>query len=398
MDNKEKQVKRHLESMKRSTSLAERKELERRSNERKAGQSKRGPRSRQQWGQADEDLDDFESIRRAPKVRRDELARAVANREDSQVDAPEEGDVDLLGLVLSVAPGRVRVRFERASGTLEEDAVLAEHLARTQRSSVAVGDRVDLEEREDDSLRVRAVLTRGSSLSRPDPQNPHLERVVAANVDHAVIVAAVRNPDLRQRLIDRYLVAVQRGGVRPIVCANKVDLLGDSAARGEVDAILEVYRAIDVPVLFTSSETGEGIAELRELLADSTSVFVGQSGVGKSTLLNALLPELGLVTGRVRTGDGKGRHTTTSSNLLEGEDGARLVDTPGVRSFGLMDVTRATLAGYFPEFAEHAPLCHFRDCSHVHEPNCAVQGAVEQDSLLAQRHQTYLRLFESLTA
>ncbi len=384
--------------MKRSTSLAERKELERRSNERKAGQSKRGSRGRQQWGEGDEDLDDFESIRRAPKVRRDELARAVASRADSQSDGPGEDDVDLPGLVLSVAPGRVRVRFEVDSDTLEEDAVLAEHLARTQRSSVAVGDRVDLEEREDDSLRVRAVLARGSSLSRPDPQNPHLERVVAANVDHAVIVAAVRNPDLRQRLIDRYLVAVQRGGVRPIVCANKADLLGDPASRDEVDAILEVYRAIDVPVLFTSSETGEGIDELRELLVGSTSVFVGQSGVGKSTLLNALQPELGLDIGRVRSGDGKGRHTTTTSSLLEGERGTRLVDTPGVRSFGLMDVTRASLAGYFPEFAEHEPLCHFSDCSHVHEPKCALRTAAEEDRLLAQRYQTYLRLLESLTA
>lgn len=394
MDRKEKQVERYYKAQKHVRSLAERKELGRRSTERKSQQKSSGRRGRGDWTEDEDEADDFEVIRRAPKVRKEELQRAIAANE---VPGEHERDeVELSGLVVSVAQGRVQVRFEGDDGPEEEEAVLSDGLAKTQRTSIAVGDVVDLEVRGDGSLRARAVLTRRSRLSRPDPQNPNLERVVAANVDHAVIVAAVKNPDLRHRLIDRYLIAVENGGVRPIVCANKSDLLSSAEARAAVDELLDVYRDLGVPVLFTSSKSGEGVDELRGLLEGSTVVFVGQSGVGKSSLLNALRPDLELETGRVRSGDGKGRHTTTASTLLDLGDGTRLVDTPGVRSFGLLDVDRSNLGAYFTEFQKFAEECRFRDCTHAHEPDCGVRAASEAGKLSSLRFDTYLRILESL--
>ena len=401
MDRKEKQVERYLKGMKRVRSQAEQKELGRRSNERKAQQRSKG-RGRARSGHAEDWLEDedetvdYETIRRAPKVTKAELARSIAARAEDDVDAVEEAE--LVGLVVSLAPGRARVWIEAEDedGVGEFEAVLSDALAKTQRTSVAVGDELDLEVLADGSLRARGVLERRSRLARPDPQNPHVERVLAANVDVAVIVAAVRNPELRHRLIDRYLIAVQAGGIEPVVCANKADLADEDLRRDELDGRLEPYRALGVPVLYTSGETGEGVDALREELRGKTVVFVGQSGVGKSSLMNALVPELGLETGRVREGDGKGRHTTTSSTLLDVGGGTRLIDTPGVRSFGLVDVTRASLDRYFPELEALRGGCRFRDCSHAHEPACAVRAAAEAGEVSAQRYDTYLRILGSI--
>jgi ribosome biogenesis GTPase len=276
----------------------------------------------------------------------------------------------------------------------EVDVALGCELARTQQTSVAVGDRVELAEW-GDSLRAVAVAPRSSSLARPDPGNAGRERVLAANVDLAVVVLSVVSPPLRPALIDRFLVALEYGGVAPALCVNKADLL-DSEERKRVRTVLDPYRALEIPSLVVSAEQGEGLDELRALLEGRTCVFAGHSGVGKSSLLNALDPGRARATGRVREGDGKGRHTTTASALHELGGGTRVIDTPGIRSFGLWRLDADGLRRSFREFERHAPDCRFRDCTHVHEPGCAVIAASESGAIAPTRYAAYRRLLDEV--
>lgn len=389
MDRKERQVERYLRQIRHQRTRAEEKELEREASARRAARRDRG-RRRHDWIEEADETHERERIPRSPRFHRaagDRRPEIPATAVDGAVEEAGAG-----GLVLSLAPGRARVLIDGR----EHDVDLAGELARAQQSRVAVGDELVLEERGDGSLRARAVLPRRSTLSRPDPAHPTRERVLAANVDRAVVVVAVRRPSFRARLIDRYLVAVRRGGVEAVVCANKIDLVESASERRELDTVLAIHRDLGVPALFTSVATGEGIAELRDEIAGRTVVFVGQSGVGKSSLLNALKPDLGLSVGDVRAGDGKGRHTTTSSTLLELGNGTRVIDTPGIRALGLFDVDRRTLALYFPELAEASADCRFRDCSHRHEPDCEVRDRVDQGVIARQRYEAYLRIHDSL--
>jgi len=244
--------------------------------------------------------------------------------------------------------------------------------------SVAPGDRVAI--RHD---KVVFVAPRRTTLSRSDPGNPNKDRVIAANIDILVIVAAVTDPPFRPALIDRYLVAASRGGIQPILCLTKTDLCGDTSEA-------EVYREARVPLVRCSIKDGTGIEELRGLLAGSLAVFAGHSGVGKSSLLNAVAQEDRARTGAVSDGSGKGRHTTTSSKLHQLPNGARIIDTPGIREFGLGAVTAEELRGAFPEIA--ACGCRFRDCLHKEEPGCGVLAALESGEISRVRYASYLRI------
>jgi ribosome biogenesis GTPase len=219
--------------------------------------------------------------------------------------------------------------------------------------------------------------------------------VIAANIDAVVIVAAVKAPPLHPRLIDRYLIAIERGGAEPIICVNKIDLLAPAEAAAEREK-LRPYEELGIRVLACSAGEGRGIGELLTALAGKLCVFVGHSGVGKSSLLNALKPELGLVTNTLRTGDGKGRHTTTGSHLYELSHGVRVIDTPGIREFGLWKLTLDEARWYFDEFTQLAPQCRFADCSHLHEPACAVRQAVENGRIAAARYESYRRIAATL--
>ena len=252
---------------------------------------------------------------------------------------------------------------------------------------VAIGDRVLFST---ERRRIQEVLPRRTALSRPDPANPRVERVIAANVDVVVNVVSVRSPPLRPGLIDRYLIAIGKSGAEPLVCVNKIDLV-ESAADLEP---LEPYREAGVPLLCCSAATGEGIATLGDALAGRLCVFAGHSGVGKSSLLNALLPDLKLATGAVSEANEKGRHTTTSSSLHQLANGAMVIDTPGIREFGLWAVSREDVRGYYREFDGWE--CAFADCSHVHEPDCGVKRAVEAGEISGERYRGYLRVWESL--
>ncbi|MBD3178030.1 MAG: ribosome small subunit-dependent GTPase A [Armatimonadia bacterium] len=312
-----------------------------------------------------------------------------------QDEAPEWGmeETDEMagpeGLVAAVEQGRCAVQLNDGASVA---AILRSELASEQQSRLAVGDRVILGEAHAGEAVVAKVLPRSTTLSRPDPHHGHIERVIAANVESAVIVVSLIAPPLHPAFIDRVLVAVNRGGSNPIIACNKVDLAEDDDARSRELARLDPYRDIGIPVVACSAHTGEGVDLLLDLIAGQLCVFMGHSGVGKSSLLNALMPDLGLVTNEVRSADGKGRHTTTTSCLYDLRRGARVIDTPGVREFGLGDIGAADLLAAFPEMEPYVPACRFRNCTHVHEPGCAVRGAVEEGLIDGDRYGSFRKL------
>ncbi|HYI95239.1 MAG TPA: ribosome small subunit-dependent GTPase A [Bryobacteraceae bacterium] len=298
---------------------------------------------------------------------RDKRTKFLTSKKAQQSVSPSEtGGAE--GLVIGVGPGVCRLR-----------TVGGDRVCRT-RKGVIVGDRVMADEH-----RVLAVLPRRTVLARNDPRNPRNERALAANVDVVVIVASVTSPPLRLGLIDRYLIATQNGNMLPVVVVNKIDLLEDPRELNE----LKAYEEIGVPVILCSTRDGRGLEELRGLLEGKICVFTGHSGVGKSSLANALLPGLELRTGAVEF---KGRHTTTASTLHELPGGTMVIDTPGIKEFGLFGVEPQDLRHFFPEFEEFATKCNFNNCTHTHEPVCAVRDAN------LPRYKAYLRIYETLLA
>ena len=252
---------------------------------------------------------------------------------------------------------------------------------------IAPGDRVVFAA---DRRKIVRVLPRRTVLSRPDPHNSRIERLIAANIDVVVVVVSVKSPPLRPGLIDRYLIAIERSGAGPLICVNKVDLSSECPD-------VEVYRQIGIPVLRCSATTGEGLEELVNALAGKMCVLAGHSGVGKSSLLNALAPGLGLATSTVSDAHNKGRHTTTAASLHRLANGAVIIDTPGIREFGLWQVTADELGNYFPEIRILASRCNFRDCRHTQEPSCAVKDGVESGEIASHRYAAYLRILECVS-
>jgi ribosome biogenesis GTPase len=278
-------------------------------------------------------------------------------------------------------------------GGEEIDCIVPPEVAVRQKSALAVGDRVRVSD-ESGIWRLQSILPRRTVLARPDPLQKHVQRLIAANVDVVVHVVSVKAPPLRPRLIDRYLIAIQRGGAQPVICVNKIDLLDAEDRELELER-LEPYRDLGVPVIACSVESGEGLDLLRNELTGKMAALVGHSGVGKSSILNALDTRLRLATNTLHK-RGTGRHTTTASTLYDFGGGTYVIDTPGIREFGLWDLDREALRDYFPEFGEAAELCRFTNCTHVHEPDCEVKDRVEREELNEARYETYVRLWEDL--
>lgn len=215
------------------------------------------------------------------------------------------------------------------------------------------------------------------------------EHVLVANVDQVAIVVSLVQPDLKPHLIDRYLAAAQQGALEPVLCLNKADLTDPV----ELQPLVGAYAQLGVPVFLTSAKAGMGIGRLREQLRGRATVFSGQSGVGKSSLLNAVEPGLGLAVKSVSDVNSKGRHTTTYTQLIKLASGGWVVDTPGVRQLQLWDVIPGEVEGYFPEFRPFVPLCGFPDCTHTHESGCAIKSAVAIRQISPRRYHSYLGLF-----
>ncbi|HVK07169.1 MAG TPA: ribosome small subunit-dependent GTPase A [Gemmataceae bacterium] len=291
-------------------------------------------------------------------------------------------------------PGRViRVHglqsvVETADGTLVRCAVrrLLKSLATDERSIVTTGDRVLFRDAGNGEGMIERVEPRHGVLTRASRRREH---VLVANVDQLVIVMSLVEPDLKPHLIDRYLATAQMGDLAPVLCLNKSDLV----EHANLQPLIGAYSQLDVPTLLTSARTGEGVDELRALLKDRATVFSGQSGVGKSSLLNAIQPGLSLRVSTVSEVNQKGRHTTTTAELIRLETGGWVVDTPGVRQLQLWDTIPEEVEGFFPEFRPFVALCPFPDCTHTHEQNCAVKRAVDRRQISVRRYHSYMGMF-----
>ena len=242
---------------------------------------------------------------------------------------------------------------------------------------------------------VNEVLPRRTRLSRAQPHDRRTEHVVVANVDQLLIVCSVREPPLTIGIIDRYIIAGESGGIEPVVCINKIDLAPEPGERSTVayEDVAALYRDLGFRVRPVSARTGAGVEELKGDLKGRTTVLAGHSGVGKSSLVNALQPGLKLKTGPVGW---KGRHVTANASLLKLEFGGYVVDTPGVREFSLWDIKKRDVAEFFPDIWELSADCKMSDCAHVHEPDCAVKGALERGELSPLRYDSYAGILESV--
>ncbi|KGY11057.1 GTPase RsgA [Vibrio tubiashii] len=258
------------------------------------------------------------------------------------------------------------------------------------------GDKViwrpGLESMEGISGVVEAVEPRTSVLTRPDYYDGL--KPVAANVDQMVIVSSVL-PELSLNIIDRYLVASETLSIAPLLVLNKIDLL-EADQLAEYKSWLSEYERIGYKVLFVSKQTGEGIAELEAELKDRINIFVGQSGVGKSSLVNALMPQFNVEEGEISENSGLGQHTTTASRLYHIPTGGDLIDSPGVREFGLWHLEPEEITKAFIEFRPYLGLCKFRDCKHNDDPGCVLRQAVEDGEINQIRFENYHRILESM--
>jgi ribosome biogenesis GTPase len=215
------------------------------------------------------------------------------------------------------------------------------------------------------------------------------EQVLVANVDQVVFVLSLVEPELKPHLIDRYLASAEQGGIRPILCLNKADLIDPR----DYQPLLGLYNQLGVTAFLTSAAGNTGIDRLRQRLRGRETVFSGQSGVGKSSLLNAIQPDLALRVREVSEGTRKGRHTTTAADLIRLDFGGWVVDTPGVRQFQLWDLLPEEIEGFFPEFRPFVPLCVYPDCTHTHEDRCAVKRAAARRQINLSRYTSYLGMF-----
>ncbi len=283
---------------------------------------------------------------------------------------------------------RMRGRLKQTQ--LDTDLVTVGDWVRFEMLPDGTGLIKEVEERERVLARL-APLSGGASRRRRWDRGGYLaerEQVLLANPDQAVFVVSCAEPEPNLRLLDRLLVGAEAQQIPPVVCANKIDLVGPDEARH----LFGIYEQIGYPVVYTSAVTGEGVERLAEQLRDRLSALVGPSGVGKSSLLNAIQPGLGLWVQEVSESTGKGQHTTVVAELFRLDGGGWVADTPGLRALALFDVDPEELDAYFPDIAPLVSGCRFSDCTHTVEPDCAVKAAVDAGRVHQHRYESYVRL------
>ena len=259
---------------------------------------------------------------------------------------------------------------------------------------VAVGDIVQVEDKGGDAPVVGAIEPRRNYIIRRASNLSKEFQIIAANLDQAVLVATLTNPETSTTFIDRFLATAEAYQVPAVLAFNKIDLLNTDEWRGQLDALKALYESIGYPVVTMSAATGEGADALRNQLAGKMSLLSGNSGVGKSSIINLLVPEAHVKVGDVSQTHHKGMHTTTFSELLDLPGGGAIIDTPGVKAFGTIDFERAEVAHYFPEIFRISDNCRFNNCTHTHEPGCAVLEAVERGDIAVSRFTSYLSILD----
>ncbi len=259
---------------------------------------------------------------------------------------------------------------------------------------VAVGDRVQVEDKGGDAPVVGDIEPRRNYIIRRSSNLSKEFQIIAANLDQAVLVATLTNPETSTTFIDRFLATAEAYQVPAVLAFNKIDLLDTEEWRNRLDELKTIYESIGYPVVTLSAATGEGADALRTQLAGKMSLLSGNSGVGKSSIINLLVPDAHVRVGDVSHTHHKGMHTTTFSELLDLPDGGAIIDTPGVKAFGTIDFERAEVAHYFPEIFRISDDCRFNNCTHTHEPGCAVLEAVEQGKIAPSRFTSYLSILE----
>ncbi|MCA9123836.1 MAG: ribosome small subunit-dependent GTPase A [Planctomycetaceae bacterium] len=294
--------------------------------------------------------------------------------------------VCLRGRVLRVHGLQSFVRAEQ-TGDVYRCATrrLLKSLSTEQRHVVVAGDHVIFRPDGDDEGFIERIDPRHGILSRTSKGRQH---VLVANVDQLVIVASAAEPMLKPNLIDRFLVTAEKGRIRPVICINKIDLVHAA----DLQPLAGVYGQMGYRVVLMSATTGQGVAQVRQLIQGKESVVAGQSGVGKSSLLNAIDPGLELRVNTVSEENQKGRHTTTTAQLIPLTCGGYIVDTPGIRQFQLWDVIPEEVAGYYRDIRPYVSHCRFPNCTHTHEIDCAVKDAVADGRLDARRYESYCYL------
>ena len=278
----------------------------------------------------------------------------------------------------------------RTKGVLKLDDI-------TSTNPVAVGDWVEAEPENDaeGTLVIHGILDRHNYINRQSPRHKHQHHIVAANLDQTMLVATLKEPRTSQGFIDRFLVAAEMYHVPAILVFNKSDLYKQK----ELDRYAEwkaMYESVGYPVVLVSAEKNEGIEQLQAILRDKTTLVSGHSGVGKSSLLNRIIPDMQLKTGEISGWSGKGQHTTTFAEMFDLPGGGRIIDTPGMREFGLVDIEKQELSHYFPEMRDKLQDCQFNNCLHYNEPGCAIKAAVNEGVIHEDRYISYLGILDSI--
>ena len=259
---------------------------------------------------------------------------------------------------------------------------------------VAVGDRVDFEPKPDGTAMIKSIEPRQNYIIRRASNLSKEFQILASNLSQTVLVATLVNPETSTTFIDRFLATAEAYRVPAILVINKIDLLTSDDDRALLDAVAYLYRSIGYSVHLLSAKTGDGIDALMAELTGKVTLFSGNSGVGKSSIINALVPDAQLKVGDVSASHHTGMHTTTFSEMLDLPGGGAIIDTPGVKGFGTIDFERAEVAHYFPEIFKVSANCRFGNCTHTHEPGCAVMAAVQDHRISESRYTSYLSILD----